>query len=86
MIARALIGLIRLYQRLSRLLPPTCRFRPSCSEYMAQAIETHGWLRGVGLGLWRILRCNPFCPGGHDPVPPPRPSRVRSRETSQPGN
>jgi putative membrane protein insertion efficiency factor len=68
---RSAIGLIRLYQRtLSRFLPPTCRFRPSCSNYMAEAIERYGLLRGGWMGFRRILRCNPFCPGGYDPVPP----------------
>lgn len=72
MVTRALIGLIRLYQSLSRRWPGVCRFRPTCSEYMIQAIQTHGLLCGLRLGLWRILRCNPFCPGGDDPVPPRR--------------
>ena len=67
----ALIVAVRLYQRtLSRVLPPTCRFHPSCSAYMIEAVERHGLLRGGVLGLWRIVRCNPFCKGGHDPVPP----------------
>ena len=62
---------IRLYQRvLSPLTPPSCRFEPSCSEYGAQAILAHGVLKGVLLASWRILRCQPFCAGGLDPVPP----------------
>jgi len=68
MLSAALIGLIRLYQRLSRAWPGVCRFRPTCSEYMIQAVQTHGLLRGLRLGLWRILRCNPFSRGGYDPV------------------
>jgi uncharacterized protein len=69
----AVISLVRIYQRtLSRVLPPTCRFEPSCSAYMIESVEMHGVLRGVLLGLWRIVRCNPFCRGGYDPVPPAR--------------
>ena len=60
---------IRLYQRLiSPLMPPACRYTPSCSEYAAQAIERHGILRGILKGAWRIMRCNPFGGSGHDPV------------------
>lgn len=69
---RALVGVIRLYQRLSRFTPPVCRFTPTCSEYTAQAILEHGVMRGLWLGLRRILRCHPFSPGGYDPVPPRR--------------
>jgi putative membrane protein insertion efficiency factor len=61
---------IRFYQRfLSPLKPPTCRFHPTCSEYALRAIRDHGALKGVLLGGWRILRCNPFVEGGEDPVP-----------------
>lgn len=70
--ARVLVWLIRLYQRFSRLLPPACRFRPTCSEYAIQAIQVHGVPRGVAMSVWRILRCNPFSQGGDDPVPPRR--------------
>ena len=66
-----LLGLIRLYQMtLSKGLPPnTCRFYPSCSHYGYQAIYKHGALKGSLLAVWRVLRCNPFNPGGVDPVP-----------------
>lgn len=67
---RVFVGIIRLYQRLSRYTPPVCRFTPTCSEYTAQAIIEHGVLRGLFLGMRRILRCHPFSPGGYDPVPP----------------
>ena len=60
---------IRAYQvAISPLLPPSCRFTPTCSEYMRLAIERHGFLRGFWMGLRRIGRCNPFFPGGYDPV------------------
>jgi putative membrane protein insertion efficiency factor len=66
-----LLGLIRLYQMtLSRTLPPnSCRFYPSCSHYGYQAIYKYGVFKGGWLAAWRVLRCNPFNPGGHDPVP-----------------
>jgi putative membrane protein insertion efficiency factor len=64
------LGAIRLYQRvLSPALPPGCRFQPSCSQYGYEAIERHGVIKGIGLTAWRLLRCNPFNRGGHDPVP-----------------
>jgi putative membrane protein insertion efficiency factor len=69
-IGRALIGVVRLYQLLvSPLLPPSCRFVPSCSQYMIDAIREHGPVRGVWLGLRRLLRCQPLCKGGIDFVP-----------------
>jgi uncharacterized protein len=65
-----LVLAIRLYQRtISRLLPPVCRFYPSCSEYAAQALQRHGTIRGVKLAALRLLRCAPWHPGGFDPVP-----------------
>jgi putative membrane protein insertion efficiency factor len=66
-----LLAFIRLYQNtLSKTLPAnTCRFYPSCSHYGYQAIYKHGVFRGGWLAFWRVLRCNPFNPGGYDPVP-----------------
>jgi len=66
---RAAFLSIRLYQYIvSPLFGPTCRFMPSCSQYTIDAIEECGLLKGVWLGLLRILRCHPFHPGGYDPV------------------
>jgi uncharacterized protein len=66
-----LLALIRLYQMtLSKGLPEgTCRFYPTCSHYGYQAIYKHGAMKGTALAVWRVLRCNPFNPGGIDPVP-----------------
>jgi len=65
-----LIYLIRGYKYLiSPLLGNQCRFSPSCSEYMQEAVQTHGVLKGLFLGLKRILRCAPWSAGGYDPVP-----------------
>ncbi len=67
---KILVFLIRGYhQFLSPFLPQSCRFYPTCSEYTAEAIEKYGISRGLGLGIWRILRCNPCNKGGYDPVP-----------------
>ena len=65
-----LLSLIRLYQMtLSHGLPEgTCRFYPSCSHYGYQAIYKYGALKGSAMAVWRVLRCNPFNPGGYDPV------------------
>lgn len=65
-----LIIVIRAYQlMLSPLLPPSCRFHPSCSAYGLESIRVHGGVKGVILGAWRVLRCNPWNDGGVDPVP-----------------
>ncbi len=63
--------LVRAYQLVLRpLLPPACRFVPSCSDYAIEALHTHGAWHGLVLASWRIVRCNPFCAAGYDPVPP----------------
>lgn len=63
------LDFLRLYKTfLSPFFPPSCRFTPTCSEYAMQAVEKYGAIRGTWLGLKRILRCQPFCKGGYDPV------------------
>jgi putative membrane protein insertion efficiency factor len=63
-----LIGGVRFYQVCLRpMLPPLCRFHPSCSEYMIGAVQKYGPLRGACKGVWRICRCNPWNQGGFDP-------------------
>jgi len=66
-----ILALIRLYQKtISRGLPEnTCRFYPSCSHYGYQAVYKYGAIKGSAMATWRVLRCNPFNPGGYDPVP-----------------
>lgn len=67
---RVLLWLVRGYRRfVSPLLPPACRFTPTCSQYALEAIEKYGALKGGYLAIRRILRCHPFHPGGYDPVP-----------------
>ena len=69
MLRRLLILPVRLYQQtISRLLPPMCRYQPTCSHYMVEAIERHG-LRGLWLGIKRLCRCHPWGGQGYDPVP-----------------
>jgi len=63
------LDILSLYKAfLSPYLPPACRFEPTCSEYARQAVEKYGALKGTWMGVKRILRCQPFCKGGHDPV------------------
>ncbi len=67
---KILIGLVRIYQTLiSPLFPPSCRYYPTCSNYMIDALKKHGPILGLIMGICRILRCNPFIRGGVDPVP-----------------
>ena len=64
------IAVFKFYKRfISPLLSNACRFQPTCSEYAMQAFERHGVIKGMLLTGWRLLRCNPFCRGGYDPVP-----------------
>ncbi len=67
---RGSLAFIRMYQRwLSPVMGTHCRFEPTCSRFTYMAIERYGFLKGWALGLYRILRCNPFTTGGYDPVP-----------------
>jgi len=70
MCSKVLLNMLRLYKRnISPMLGPRCRFDPSCSEYMYIAVARYGALRGFWMGIKRLVRCNPFCRGGYDPVP-----------------
>ncbi|RLC90865.1 MAG: membrane protein insertion efficiency factor YidD [Chloroflexi bacterium] len=65
-----ILGLIRFYQRaISPLLPPSCRFTPTCSQYSYESLSRYGLFKGGWLAIKRISRCHPFHPGGYDPVP-----------------
>jgi uncharacterized protein len=76
---RPLVAVLHGYQRwISPLLPPSCRFHPTCSAYAVEALQVHGLVRGTGLAAWRLLRCGPWHPGGIDPVPPRRAPESRS--------
>lgn len=64
-----ILALLRGYQRaISPLLPPACRYVPTCSEYAMEAVDRYGALRGGGMALWRVLSCHPLAKGGYDPV------------------
>jgi len=66
---RVIIAIIKGYQiLLSPIFPPSCRFTPTCSNYTIEAVKRYGVFKGLGMGLWRVLRCNPFSKGGYDPV------------------
>ncbi len=68
---KLLIALIKFYRKcISPLKLPCCRFTPTCSQYAIEAITVHGAFKGALLAIWRVLRCNPLCKGGYDPVPP----------------
>jgi putative membrane protein insertion efficiency factor len=85
-----LMGLIRLYQMI--LSPvvnwrgPVCRYEPSCSHYGYEAVKTHGAIKGGGMTVWRVLRCNPWSSGGYDPVKPREPRRTKGEKDHQARN
>ena len=82
--ARALVSLVKGYQYLvSPLLGSNCRYFPSCSSYTLEAIKLHGAAKGLVMGSWRILRCNPFSKGGYEPVPGSCEHRQMSTEEPQ---
>ncbi len=66
---KIILGLIKIYQKFSKLTPPTCRFYPTCSAYTYEAIQKYGVIKGGFLGVKRILKCHPYHKGGYDPVP-----------------
>ena len=84
MLLTMVVGVIEVYRRLvSPLLPPACRFHPTCSTYAVGCLHRHGLLRGGWMSLRRIGRCHPFHEGGHDPIPAP-PTDERGSEGDRP--
>ena len=76
LIKKIIISIVKLYRKyISPLKKPCCRFTPTCSQYAIEAFEKYGVLKGLYLSVKRILRCNPFCKGGYDPVPDCFPKR-----------
>ena len=83
MIKKSALTILRLYKlAISPYLPSTCIYQPTCSEYVAEAIETHGVPKGVWMGTKRIARCNPFKTGGLDPVPAINENSLSASSTS----
>lgn len=81
MLSRILQTFVRGYQVvLGPVMGGCCRFEPSCSQYMIEALQVHGAAKGMLLGMWRILRCHPFGKSGYDPVPPKGKWRVEFGE------
>lgn len=86
-LSRFLIGLVYIYQYvISPVIGPRCRFHPTCSSYMIEAIQVHGPIKGTWLGLKRLSRCHPYNDGGYDPVPPKSCGCCDSTQQSQEKN
>ncbi len=67
---RVILSMIKIYQKtVSQVTLPSCRFLPTCSQYTYEAIDKHGIFKGTYLGIYRLIRCNPFNRGGYDPIP-----------------
>ncbi len=81
----ALVAAVRFYQQTLHGFfgYGACRFTPTCSAYTIEALRVHGPVRGLALGAWRVLRCNPFSRGGYDPVPPARRQNLGRKTTDE---